>query len=124
MSGEVDAFTYAAAGMRNMTTEERHKTMSLGIGTQAHTGTLLVDNTGMNATISPQAPLVSKRYMPDTYSSRLEMNLSIVQADNGFVVNVGNEYGSRADVHIAKTIEEVTTIITSQLASRMLDKVK
>ena len=51
------------------------------------------------------------------------MQLDIVQADNGFIVNIGDDHFGGRTPHIAVTIEDVTTIITSQLASRMLDRV-
>ena len=53
---------------------------------------------------------------------RLSMELSIIQADNGFIVNIGEEQYTGRTPHVAMTIEDVCTIITSQLASRMLDR--
>ena len=69
-------------------------------------------------------PLVMKTNIgPErTYRSKVELSLQIVQAENGFIVHVGNHYGSLTDVHIAATLEDVNTIITAQLASRMLDR--
>ncbi len=69
-------------------------------------------------------PLVMKTNIgPErTIRSKVELSLQIVQAENGFIVHVGNHYGSLTDVHIAVTLEDVNTIITSQLASRMLDR--
>lgn len=133
MSGEVDAFTYGMVGMSSLEKqqielkrmEELNKKingglMSLGIGAQAAANTLVSSSSIANT------PLVAKtaRGMAEGYNPRLEMHLTIVQADNGFVINLGNEYGGRADIHIAATIEDVNIIITSQLASRMLDRVK
>lgn len=128
MSGEVDAFTYGMVGMSTLEKqqielkrmEEMNRKingglMNLGVGAQAAGSTLISNSTIANT------PLVMKTA---GYNPRLELHLSIMQADNGFVINIGTEYGSRADIHIATTIEEVTNIITSQLASRMLDRVK
>jgi hypothetical protein len=53
---------------------------------------------------------------------RVSMELSIIQADNGFIVNIGEEQYTGRTPHVAMTIEDVCTIITSQLASRMLDR--
>lgn len=53
---------------------------------------------------------------------RVSMELSIIQADNGFIVNIGEEQYTGRTPHVALTIEDICTIITSQLASRMLDR--
>lgn len=137
MSGEVDAFTYGMVGMSTLEKqqielkrmEEMNRKingglMSLGVGSQAAIGNSVLASNTANTLIA-NAPLVAKtaRGMAEGYSTRLEIGLNITQADNGFVIHISNHYGA-AEVHIAKTIEEVTNIITSQLASRMLDRVK
>jgi hypothetical protein len=50
------------------------------------------------------------------------MQLDIIQADNGFIVNIGDDHFTGRTPHVAMTIEDICTIITSQLASRMLDR--
>jgi hypothetical protein len=55
-------------------------------------------------------------------TDRIEMHVKILQAENGFIVSVCNSYGDVLSPHIAPTIEDVNTVITSQLASRMLDR--
>lgn len=67
-----------------------------------------------------QMPLYPKAR--DVRNERLEMHVKITQAENGFIVNVCNAYGDILQPHIAATMEDVTTIVTSQLASRMLDR--
>ena len=67
-----------------------------------------------------QGALYSKTY--DVRNERLEMMVKIVQAENGFIVNICNAYGDILHPHIAASMEDVTTIVTSQLASRMLDR--
>jgi hypothetical protein len=62
-------------------------------------------------------PQIYKREKP-----RVSMQLDIVQADNGFIVNIGEEPFTGRSPFIAATIEDICTIITSQLASRMLDR--
>ncbi len=76
-----------------------------------------------NAAIS-NTPLVMKTSLgPDRIiRSKVELSLNIIQAENGFIVHIGHHYGGLTDVHIAATLEDVNTIITSQLASRMLDR--
>jgi hypothetical protein len=125
--------------MRGMSTEEIHelnvKRMREAAQRQINGGLM---NTGIagamgnaaqssilasNAAIA-NTPLVMKTNpIPErTYRSKVELSLQIIQAENGFIVHVGNHYGGLTDVHIAATLEDVNTIITSQLASRMLDR--
>ncbi len=137
MSDEVDAFTYSS--MRGMTTKELQEAQvkRLSAATQRNINGGLM-NTGIagamgnaaqnsvlasNAAIS-NTPLVMKTNIgPErTIRSKVELGLNIIQAENGFIVHVGNHYGGLTDVHIAATLEDVNTIITSQLASRMLDR--
>lgn len=138
MSDEVDAFTYAAAAM---STEQLQKLevkrlsaatqrningglMNTGIASamgNAAQGSILSNNTvGQIA----NTPLVMKTNIgPErTIRSKVELGLNIIQAENGFIVHIGHHYGGLTDVHIAATLEDVNTIITSQLASRMLDR--
>ena len=53
---------------------------------------------------------------------RMEMLVKITEAENGFIVGICNSYGDVLTPHIAATMEDVNTIITSQLASKMLDR--
>jgi hypothetical protein len=77
-----------------------------------------------NAAQLAQSPMVTKSSHPYKENKpRLSMNVNIVQADNGFIVNVGEMYTGTTP-HIAATIEDVCAVITSQLASRMLERVE
>jgi hypothetical protein len=138
MSDEVDAFTYAA--MRGMTTKELQEVQAKRLAAETQrkiNGGLM--NTGIagamgnaaqgsilsaNTTAVSNSPLVMKTSpgTDRTIRSKVELGLQIIQAENGFIVHVGNHYGGLTDVHIAATLEDVNTIITSQLASRMLDR--
>jgi len=76
-----------------------------------------------NAATLAQSPMVTKSSHPYKENKpRVSMELSIIQADNGFIVNIGEEQYTGRTPHVAMTIEDVCTIITSQLASRMLDR--
>lgn len=87
----------------------------LGIGSAAQ-------QASWNAATTSAAPRTLTARPDKEYKPRLNMSLSIVQADNGFIVNIqGAPYTDPAP-HIAATIEDICTIITSQLASRMLDR--
>jgi hypothetical protein len=68
------------------------------------------------------AHITKSQYADRDAKPRVSMNVKIVQAENGFIVTLGNHYGDLVDPHIAVTIEDICTIITSQLASRMLDR--
>jgi hypothetical protein len=146
MSDEVDAFTYGA--MRGMSTEQMQKLEAMRLSAAAQrkiNGGLM--NTGIasamgnaaqgmlagaqqstlsNNTVGQIAntPLVARTSLGTDriIRSKVELSLNIIQAENGFIVHVGNHYGGLTDVHIAATLEDVNTIITSQLASRMLDR--
>lgn len=76
-----------------------------------------------NAATLAQGPQVTKSLYPYKENKpRVEMNVKITQAENGFIVSLANHYGDVLEPHIAVTIEDICTIITSQLASRMLDR--
>lgn len=102
--------------------------MGQGIGSGAIGSAQM--NAAMNAANIANAPLV-QRTMPSMSSmpyekdrSRLSMSLNIVQADNGFIVNITDKPYTDPTPHIAVTIEDICTIITSQLASKMLERVE
>lgn len=92
----------------------------LGIGNAAQAASWnTATATNASKSLGPQT-LSSGQYKE--YKPRLTMSLSIMQADNGFVVNIqGAPYTDPAP-HIAVTIEDICNIITAQLASRMLDR--
>lgn len=77
----------------------------------------------MHNTATTLGPKIIKSSYPYKENKpRVEMNVKITQAENGFIVSLANHYGEVLEPHIAVTIEDVMTIITSQLASRMLDR--
>ena len=95
--------------------------MGQGIGSGA------ISSAQMNTAIA-NAPLM-QRTIPSMSSmpyerdrSRLNLTLQIVQADNGFIINISDVPYTEPTPHIATTIEDICTIITSQLASKMLER--
>jgi len=81
-------------------------------------------NAAQNAKVL-NTPLVQRTNLSAPYKEnkpRVNMELTIVQADNGFIINIGDDHFTGRTPHVAMTIEDVCTIITSQLASRMLDR--
>ena len=89
----------------------------LGIGSNGNAAAAM-HNTA--TTLGPQ--IIKSSYPYKENKPRVEMNVKITQAENGFIVSLANHYGEVLEPHIAVTIEDVMTIITSQLASRMLDR--
>ena len=89
----------------------------LGIGSNGNAAAAM-HNTA--TTIGPK--IIKSSYPYKENKPRVEMNVKITQAENGFIVSLANHYGEVLEPHIAVTIEDVMAIITSQLASRMLER--
>ncbi len=58
------------------------------------------------------------------YEKRMTLHVNIEQAGNGFIVGFANHYGELIDKRVATNIEQVQEIITSEMASRMLEESK
>ena len=58
------------------------------------------------------------------YEKRMTLHVNIEQAGNGFIVGFANHYGEIIDKRVATNIEQVQEIITSEMASRMLEESK
>jgi hypothetical protein len=58
------------------------------------------------------------------YEKRMTLHVNIEQAGNGFIVGFANHYGELVDKRVATNIEQVQEIITSEMASRMLEESK
>ena len=136
-SDALDSAIYAA-GLYNQTGQEQAMGLNSMMG-QGMIGnaqnSLMGSGLGIGAQQAQQAHAWNKAATPTNYPmgtiagartevrpDRVEMHVKIVQAENGFIVSVCNSYGDVLSPHIAVTIEDVNTIITSQLASRMLDR--
>ena len=92
---------------------------------QGNSGQLGLANNAAQGNWASSSNIAQGALYPKTYdvrNERLEMMVKIVQAENGFIVNICNAYGDILHPHIAASMEDVTTIVTSQLASRMLDR--
>lgn len=101
--------------------------MGSGLGSGLGIGSAAQQATAMHNTATALGPQIQPSILKSSYpyketKPRVEMNVKITQAENGFIVSLANHYGEVLEPHIAVTIEDVCTIITSQLASRMLDR--
>jgi hypothetical protein len=116
--GRMDTGDMAAMGLNSI----------MGQGMIGNAQNSLMGNAAQQASwnaaqINANPPLIVKSSYPYKENKpRVSMQLDIVQADNGFIVNIGEEPFSGRTPHVALTIEDICTIITSQLASRMLDR--
>lgn len=104
----------AAQGMMN-------SNAGLGSGGQNAAQNNVWSNSTSNGTIQP-GPLV--RSTVTKREKRVRMDVSIEQAKNGYVLTFGGAYNESTESHIATTFEDINTIINSELASRLLDKVE
>lgn len=61
------------------------------------------------------------QYSDMDYMTAHPMNIQIHKANNGFIVRCGMSEGASYSVHIAKTIEEVNEIITTELVVKKME---
>ena len=95
----------------------------MGSGAIANGSISNAQQAAWNTAMLSQGPQVTKSSYPYKENKpRVSMHLDIIQADNGFIVNIDDGKFVERVPHVALTIEDVCTIITSQLASRMLDR--
>ena len=66
-------------------------------------------------------PHTYHQYTEMDYMTANPMNIQIHRAVNGFVVRCGINQGETYSVHIAKTIEEVNEIITTELVLKKME---
>lgn len=121
----MDAGDLAAMGLNSIMGQgmiSNAQNSLMGSGAIANGSVSNAQQAAWNAATLARSPQVTKSYPYKENKPRVEMNLKIVQAENGFIVSLANHYGEVLEPHIAVTIEDICTIITSQLASRMLDR--
>lgn len=66
-------------------------------------------------------PSTYQQYSAMDYMTANPMNIQIHRAINGFIVRCGMSEGATYSVHIAKTIEEVNEIITTELVVKKME---
>jgi hypothetical protein len=66
-------------------------------------------------------PNTYRAYSDMDYMTAHPMNIQIHRATNGFIVRCGMSEGASYSVHIAKTIEEVNEIITTELVVKKME---
>jgi hypothetical protein len=67
------------------------------------------------------SPSTYRQYTDMDYMTANPMSIQIHRAANGFVVRCGVDQGASYSVHIAKTIEEVNEIITTELVVKKME---
>ncbi len=93
-------------------------------GTIANAAQGMISNTSAQQHAYNQAILATGKIRPKYESSRMTLHVNIEQAGNGFIVGFANHYGEIIDKRVATNIEQVQEIITSEMASRMLEESK
>jgi hypothetical protein len=78
----------------------------------------LVSNSTLTGAINPNT---YHQYTEMDYMTANPMNIQIHRAVNGFVVRCGVNQGNMYTVHIAKTMEEVNEIITTELVLKKME---
>lgn len=66
-------------------------------------------------------PNTYRQYSPMDHITENPMIIQVHRADNGFILRCGMAEGMRYTVHIAKTIEEVNEIITTELVVKKME---
>lgn len=66
-------------------------------------------------------PQTYRQYSEMDHISDNPMNIQVHRAANGFIVRCGRQEGMKYSVHIAKTIEEVNEIITTELVVKKME---
>ena len=66
-------------------------------------------------------PSTYRQYSDMDYMTENPMNIQVHRAANGFIVRCGKAEGMKYTVHIAKTIEEVNEIITTELVVKKME---
>jgi len=66
-------------------------------------------------------PNTYQQYSPMDHITENPMIIQVHRADNGFILRCGMAEGMRYTVHIAKTIEEVNEIITTELVVKKME---
>ena len=56
--------------------------------------------------------------------NRMHLHVDIEQVANGYIVGFAGSYGQLIDKQVAVSIEQVQQLITSEMASRMLEESK
>ena len=80
--------------------------------------TTAISNNSIVGAVNPQ----TYRTMTEMdYITENPMHIKIHKAANGFIVQSAKREGDRASVHVATTIEEVHSIITTELVTKKLE---
>jgi hypothetical protein len=93
-------------------------------GTMANAAQGMISNASAQRQAYNNAVSSVGSFGPRYESKRMTLHVNIEQAGNGFIVGFANHYGELIDKRVATNIEQVQEIITSEMASRMLEESK
>lgn len=84
-------------------------------------GTGIGIGTGGNTSIYSGANAVSQQQMYKQTQQSIDVGMRIIKADNGFIVEIGNYEGGSVTKYIAKDMNEVRDLITSDIVTRRME---
>jgi hypothetical protein len=64
----------------------------------------------------------AERRIESMFDHNRQMHVSVINADNGFILTTRTDLGSHGRVLVAATIEELRDLITSEMVSRKMGK--
>lgn len=70
----------------------------------------------------PHGAVGQERRIEHMFDHVRQINVTIVSADNGFILVTKPEYGNVGRVVVASTIEELRDLITSEMVTRKMEK--
>ena len=94
----------------------------LGIGIGSSNGTIFTHQG--NTVSAQQYNQAMGQAIRGSTSNRMHLHVDIEQVGNGYIVGFAGNYGQLIDKQVAVSIEQVQQLITSEMASRMLEESK
>jgi hypothetical protein len=85
-------------------------------------GSTLSNNVGIYTTTGTGGhPLMNSAQMYPQTQRSIDVGLRIIKADNGFIVEIGNYESGLVTKYIAKDMNEVRDLITSDIVTRRME---
>ena len=79
---------------------------------------------GIGSPLGSQAVIYGERRIESVFDINRQMNISVVSADNGYILVTKPDNGSVGRVLVANTIEELRDLITSEMVTRKMQTEK
>jgi hypothetical protein len=90
-----------------------------GLGIGSSNGTIFTHQG--NTVSAQQYNQAMNQAIQGSTSKRMHLHVDIEQVGNGYIVGFAGNYGQFIDKQVAVSIEQVQQLITSEMASRMLE---